>query len=89
MHAMFAVSHCYVLFPMVTYTALNVRRSNANIQWRTCLIIDGAASGGTKTRHDVTFPLLPKHLGKDVYIFLHDLSKGKHCLYCRPADFSY
>jgi hypothetical protein len=39
------------------------------------LIIDGAAGGETKRRHDVTFPLLTLHRGKDVYIFLQDFSK--------------
>jgi hypothetical protein len=29
------------------------------------LIIDGAASGDTKIRHDVSFPLLTLHRGKD------------------------
>jgi hypothetical protein len=29
------------------------------------LIIDGAAGGATKRRHDVTFPLLTLHRGKD------------------------
>jgi hypothetical protein len=29
------------------------------------LIIDGAAGGETKRRHDVTFPLLSLHSGKD------------------------
>jgi hypothetical protein len=29
------------------------------------LIIDGAAGGETKIRHDVTFPLLTLHRGKD------------------------
>jgi hypothetical protein len=29
------------------------------------VIIDGAAGGVTKIRHDVTFPLLTLHLGKD------------------------
>jgi hypothetical protein len=29
------------------------------------LIIDGAAGGETKRRHDVTFPLLTLHRGKD------------------------
>jgi hypothetical protein len=29
------------------------------------LIIDGAAGGDTKIRHDVTFPLLTLHRGKD------------------------
>jgi hypothetical protein len=37
------------------------------------LIIDGAAGGETKRRHDVTFPLLEKI----VYIFLQDFSKKK------------
>jgi hypothetical protein len=30
------------------------------------LIIDGAAGGETKRRHDVTFPLLTLHRGKDL-----------------------
>jgi hypothetical protein len=34
-------------------------------EWGTCFIIDRAPSGVTKTRHDVTFPLLPYHCGKD------------------------
>jgi hypothetical protein len=34
------------------------------------LIIDGAAGGETKRRHDVTFPLLTAE--KIVYIFLQD-----------------
>jgi hypothetical protein len=29
------------------------------------MIIDGAAGGETKIRHDVTFPLLTLHRGKD------------------------
>jgi hypothetical protein len=29
------------------------------------VLIDGAAGGETKRRHDVTFPLLPLHRGKD------------------------
>jgi hypothetical protein len=29
------------------------------------LIIDGAAGGETKIRHDVTFPLLTLHRGQD------------------------
>jgi hypothetical protein len=29
------------------------------------LIIDGAVGGETKIRHDVTFPLLTLHRGKD------------------------
>jgi hypothetical protein len=29
------------------------------------VIIDGAAGGETKIRHDVTFPLLTLHRGKD------------------------
>jgi hypothetical protein len=29
------------------------------------LIIDGAAGGETKRRHDITFPLLTLHRGKD------------------------
>jgi hypothetical protein len=29
------------------------------------VIIDGAAAGVTKRRHDVTFPLLMLHRGKD------------------------
>jgi hypothetical protein len=29
------------------------------------VIIDGAAGGETKRRHDVTFPLLTLHRGKD------------------------
>jgi hypothetical protein len=29
------------------------------------LIIDGAAGGETKRRHDVSFPLLTLHRGKD------------------------
>jgi hypothetical protein len=40
------------------------------------LIIDGAASGETKIRHNVTFPLLTLHRGK-VYICLQDFSKKK------------
>jgi hypothetical protein len=48
-----------------------------------CFIIDGAASGVTKIRDDVTFPLLTLHRGK------YHLSKRKLCLYRRPADFSY
>jgi hypothetical protein len=31
----------------------------------TCVIIDGAAGGETKRRHDVTFPLLTLHHGED------------------------
>jgi hypothetical protein len=45
------------------------------------LIIDGAAGSETKRRHDVTFPLLTLHRGKDRVhfsnIFLHDFSKKK------------
>jgi hypothetical protein len=63
-------------------------------QWRTCFILDGTASGVTKRRHDVTFPLCDMQLfcsiaEKIVCIFLQDLSKRKHCLYQRSADFSY
>jgi hypothetical protein len=36
------------------------------------LIIDGAE---TKRRHDVTFPLLTSHSGKDRVHFVHDFSK--------------
>jgi hypothetical protein len=42
------------------------------------LIIDGAAGGKTcktKRRHDVTFPLLTLHRGKDRVVFLQDFSK--------------
>jgi hypothetical protein len=53
------------------------------------LIIDGAAGGETKRRHDVTFPLLTCTAEKIVYIFLEDFPKTKHCLYRRRADFSY
>jgi hypothetical protein len=42
------------------------------------LIIDGAAGGEAKRRHDVTFPLLTLHRGKDrVHIFLQEFSKKK------------
>jgi hypothetical protein len=33
----------------------------SGLKWGTCLIIDGAAIGEPKRRHDVTFPLLTKH----------------------------
>jgi hypothetical protein len=52
------------------------------------LIIDGAAGGETKRRHDVTFPLLTLHRGRDRVHFSTGFSK-KHCLYRCPADFSY
>jgi hypothetical protein len=42
-----------------------------------------------QSRRDVTFPLWRSTAEKIVYIFLLDLSKRKHCLYQRPADFSY
>jgi hypothetical protein len=45
------------------------------------LIIDGAAGGETKRRHDVTFPLCT--------FFYRMFPERKHCLYRRPADFSY
>jgi hypothetical protein len=41
------------------------------------LIIDGAAGGETKRRHDVTFPLLRCTAEKILYIFLLDFSKKK------------
>jgi hypothetical protein len=45
------------------------------------LIIDGAAGGETKIGHDVTFPLLTLHRGKDRVHF----STG----FFQKADFSY
>jgi hypothetical protein len=74
-----------------------LKRSRISYEWGTCneehamrnLIIDGAAGGETKIRHDVTFPLLTLHRGKDVYIFLQDFPKRKHCLCRCPAGFSY
>jgi hypothetical protein len=56
------------------------------------LIIDGAAGGETKRRHDVTFPLLTLHREKIVYIFLQDFSKKKtlsilvSCTFVRKTD---
>jgi hypothetical protein len=41
------------------------------------LIIDGAVGGETKIRHDVTFPLLTLHRGKDRVHLLQDFSKKK------------
>jgi hypothetical protein len=56
------------------------------------LIIDSAAGGETKRRHDVTFPLLTLHRGKDRVpgtFFYRIFPERKHCLYRCPADFSY
>jgi hypothetical protein len=54
------------------------------------LIIDGAKGGEIKRRHDVTFPLLTLHRGKDcVHFSTGFFQKRKHCLYRCPADFSY
>jgi hypothetical protein len=41
------------------------------------VIIDGAAGGETKRRHDVTFPLLTLHRGKDRVDFSTGFSKKK------------
>jgi hypothetical protein len=41
------------------------------------LIIDGAAGGETKRRHDVTFPLLTLHRGKYRVHFSTGFSKKK------------
>jgi hypothetical protein len=41
------------------------------------LIIDGAAGGETKRRHDVTFPLLTLHREKDRIHFSTGFSKNK------------
>jgi hypothetical protein len=43
-------------------------------QCETCVTIDGAASGETKRRHDITFPLLTLHRQKDR---VQDFSKKK------------
>jgi hypothetical protein len=43
------------------------------------LIIDGAAGGETKIRHDVTFSLLTLHRGKDPCTFFYRIfPKRKH-----------
>jgi hypothetical protein len=41
------------------------------------MIIDGAAGGETKRRHDVTLPLLNCTTEKIVYIFVQDFSEKK------------
>jgi hypothetical protein len=47
---------------MANYAVIIASKANtvgiASSQWGTSLIIDSAASGVTKIRHDVTFPLL-------------------------------
>jgi hypothetical protein len=56
------------------------------------LIIDGAAGGETKRRHDVTFPLLTLHRGKDCVHFATGFFQKENIVYNvyrRPADFSY
>jgi hypothetical protein len=52
------------------------------------MIIDGAAGGETKRRHDVTFPLLTLHSGKDRVHFCTGFFQ-KEKLYRRPTDFSF
>jgi hypothetical protein len=54
------------------------------------LIIDGAAGGETKRRHDVTFPLLTLHRGKNrVHFSTGFFQKENICLHRCPAYFSY
>jgi hypothetical protein len=54
----------------------------------TCLLIDGAASGVTKRRHDVTFPLLTQHRRKAGAGFILKKTMGDFkvgvsiCVYC-------
>jgi hypothetical protein len=46
------------------------------------MIIDGAAGGETKIRHDVTFPLLMLHRGKDrVHIFSTGFFQKENIVY--------
>jgi hypothetical protein len=53
------------------------------------MIIDGAAGGETKRRHDVTFPLLSLHRGKDRVHFLTGFFQNENIVYTGPADLSY
>jgi hypothetical protein len=50
------------------------------------LTIDGAAGGETKIRHDVTFPLLTLHRGKDRVHFSTGFFQDENIT---GADFSY
>jgi hypothetical protein len=52
------------------------------------LIIDGAAGGETKRRHDVTFPLFTLHRGKDCVHFSTGFFQKQNIVYTN-ADFSY
>jgi hypothetical protein len=45
------------------------------------LIIDGAAGGETKRRHDVTFPLLTLHRGKDRVYFSTGFFQKENIVY--------
>jgi hypothetical protein len=46
------------------------------------LIIDGTADGETKRRHDVTFPLLTFHRGKDrVHFFSTGFFQKENIIY--------
>jgi hypothetical protein len=50
------------------------------------LIIDGAAGGETKRRHDITFPLLTLHRGKDCVHFSTGFFQKENIVY---TGFSY
>jgi hypothetical protein len=62
-------------------------KSKVRTQWGTWLIIDGAVSGVTKIRHDVTFPLSTSHRGKDrvhfstLFIQRKTLSMAASCIF--------
>jgi hypothetical protein len=45
------------------------------------VIIDGAAGGETKRRHDVTFPLLTLHRGKDRVHFCTGFFQKENIVY--------
>jgi hypothetical protein len=49
------------------------------------VIIDGAAGGETKRRHDVAFPLLALHRGKDLVHFSTGFFQKENIVYTLPA----
>jgi hypothetical protein len=73
--AIFSLLYDHTVFQIVVdHSQLTITYCNTEIFCRRfneepAMIIDGAAGGETKRRHDVTFPLLTLHRGKDCVHF--------------------
>jgi hypothetical protein len=59
----------------------NTQKFQNSSKWGSFLLIDGAASGVTKRRHDVTFPLLTLHCGKRSCTFFYKICQNENIVY--------